>query len=491
MKTNPSSLLPAGRYHCRLEGRETRQQPKDDGGHSTAVDLLLVVAAGPYAGHRLTARYWNEAKVQRARALRRDDLLVTVVTQVRLESGALVNRVVDFRPASEPSVIEAVGGEPSPISAAETGDAAAATDPDVPHELLQRLCDAISGRAPKEIMCPQDCDSTPATPAFANEYSTGFHWHGAKNRQRSLCDHERMLQRHATCEPGLPQETAGFISLYQYPKDMVGYASEHAGSLAGYRGRSWARWLAIDLDGDETDGGLLQTIEDTRRIVAVLIALGVPAAAVVVFFSGNRGMHILWPSRVFAAGPKEAFENAVGLVARAIAKRVRVSIDPHLYAALATLRAPNTCHEATGLYKIRITHDELATLTPETLKKQATRPRPFQMPSWVTKPVPLLHDLWIWACQAEASTRRRKNAIAASELRIYADTLDVMVHGAFEGSRGTRFFKAAMNLLDYDCPEQLLYALLEPAARLSGYPPDEFKAQINGALKAHAFNQVS
>jgi hypothetical protein len=49
-----------------------------------------------------------------------------------------------------------------------------------------------------------------------------------------------------------------------------------------------------------------------------------------------------------------------------------------------------------------------------------------------------------------------------------------------------RFFRAAANLLDYDCEEPLLRALLEPAARLCGYPAEDFDSQINGAMNAHA-----
>jgi hypothetical protein len=96
-----------------------------------------------------------------------------------------------------------------------------------------------------------------------------------------------------------------------------------------------------------------------------------------------------------------------------------------------------------------------------------------------------LHDLWRLACVVETTTRRRTAAVSTGERRIFGDTFDLMVHGAHEGSRGTRFFKAAMNLLDFDCPEPLLYALLEPAARLSGYPMNEFTAQIDGAITAH------
>jgi hypothetical protein len=107
------------------------------------------------------------------------------------------------------------------------------------------------------------------------------------------------------------------------------------------------------------------------------------------------------------------------------------------------------------------------------------------MPSWRMKPVAVLVDLWMWSCFAEGTQTARLTAAIDGERRIFRDTFDFLVHGAPDGQRGTRLFRAAANLLDFDCPEPLLRALLEPAARLSGYPPEDFDAQINGALAAH------
>jgi hypothetical protein len=453
-----------------------------EGGERAGLELQAVISRGLYTGRPLAFRVWGEGKKQRARALRQGEQLIVAVTQVTLDSGTRVNRVSDFRAENEVSVIEVIeGGRPTGFGAACGGGR---PDADFPPELLDRLRAAV-GRGVAEAVQPELL--TPRhRPAFADEYATGFHWVGGKSGQRDLVGFDRILGQYAACDPAVPTDVPGFISIDQYSSDLARYSEEHDGSLAGYRGRCWGRWLVIDLDGDGTDAGLDGNLNDTRLIVCALLALGVPAEAVVVFFSGRRGVHIMWPSQVLAAAPKDGFDATAGIVCRCIAGLVGVEVDMAVYKPLAALRAPNTRHEETGLHKVLLPLEDLAGLNATTVKQLAAEPRPFVMPDWSVSPVPLLHELWIAACQVGAGTRRRTAAVTTGERWIFGDTFDLMVHGAPEGTRGMRFFKAAMNLLDFDCPAPLLHALLEPAAQLSGYPMNEFTAQIQGAIKAHA-----
>jgi hypothetical protein len=484
MSTPTKFLLPPGRYRCSLTARQGVKQLSVHG-NRTALELQAVVTDGPHAGHPLKFRVFGEAKMQRARGLRRGESLVAAVTQVVLESGVMVNRVVDFRAARDMSVIEVADGYGS-------GGRGEASGVGVPQEEALREMAALlrvamsRGAVVSGSTAGQEATSPLPRPMFAGEFATGCHRAGSKGGQRDLVEHDHVLGLYSACDPAVATGGPGFLGLYQYGGDIEDYRRANKGSLAGYRGRCWARWLAIDLDGDDTDGALDKTLEDARTIVRTLLALGVPAEAILVFFSGSRGIHILWPSGVLAATPKDGFEGTVGLVCEAIARLCRVTIDPNLYNPLASLRAPNTRHEETGLYKVLLPTRDLGTLDAVAVKELAKEPRSFVMPDWVVRPVMALHDAWRMACGVDAGARRRAVTVTSGERRIFGDTFEVMVHGAPEGSRGMRFFKAAMNLLDFDCPEPLLHALLEPAARLSGYPMNEFTAQIDGAIKAHA-----
>lgn len=353
-------------------------------------------------------------------------------------------------------------------------------------ELVAHLRRAIIGTASGPRSLAAAVLPRPATqPACAADFTSGFCRVGGKGGPLDLVQQEDALREYVACEAAVLTGVPGFLSIYQYTSDLAIYVRENGGSLAKYRGRCWARWLAIDLDGDGTAAGLDRVLDDIRKLVGVLHALGVPAESIVVFFSGGRGAHLLWPSSVLAAAPKDGFEATAGVVCQAIASLASVQIDINLYRPLASLRLPNTRHEETGLYKVVLLADELPGLNAASVKELAREPRPFVMPDWAVAPVMPLRDLWRLACGVEATARRRTAAVATGERRIFSDTFDLMVHGAPEGSRGTRFFKAAMNLLDIDCPEPLLYALLEPAARLSDYPMNEFMAQMVGAIAAH------
>jgi len=449
------------------------------------IDLLFKLAGGSVPGLQLKHRVWAESSKARARRLKQGQEVVVVVRTVTLDSGKVVNRVIDFHAANEPSVIEAMmnDGGGTVVTKPPAADAA---DPVLPAELWAALLKsgktAAAKTGPASILT-----ATLPVGVDAEFFKHGFLRVGAKGGHREIVDYEATIAgyaAHSTLPLGRAR-TPGYLSVYQYAADIVAYQSQHDGSLKGYRGKCWARWLAVDFDGDGSPEGLDRALGDTRRFARFLIDRGVPVEKVLVFFSGGRGFHLMFPSACCGAGPKVGFEGAVGFFCGEIAKLVKATIDPNIYKSLASLRAPNTPHDESGLYKVLLPHEELEGLDAARVMELARKPRPFEMPSWRMKPVAVLVDLWMWACHAEGTQTARLTAAIDGERRIFRDTFDFLMHGAPEGQRGTRLFRAAANLLDFDAPEPLLRALLEPAARLSGYRPDEFDAQINGALAAH------
>ncbi len=484
MQARSSNLLPEGTHLCRLEGRHRLTDQTREGRDREALELAVLVIDGVATGHRTTFRVFGRAKMDRAKRMRQGAQIVVTVVHVALDSGRSVSRVADFHAADEPSVVEAMGNG-APIATARSTGPNDLPPEEVPGILLQRLRRAVrEGGLPADPHGAAVVAIAPPPPP-ADEYPIGFHLIGATRGLRTLVDFEAVLADHADCGPTVVTGMPGFISLFQYAAAIADHKEANNGSLAGFRGRCWSRWVAIDLDGDGTDVGLNQVLADAKKVVDALLALAVPTTKILVFFSGRRGIHILWPSQVFAAGPKDNFEAAVRLVCRAIAGLVGVEVDSSIYNPLAAMRAPNTRHEGTGLYKVAIPLNALSTLDAAAVQSLARQPSPFTMPDWRTPPVGLLHELWRWACGVEASHRRLTAAVIDADRRIFGDTFDLICHGAPEGSRGTRFFRAAANLLDFDCPEPLLRALLEPAARLCGYPDEDLENQIRGAITAH------
>jgi hypothetical protein len=504
MKTQ-SSLLPLGPYQAMLVSRQTLPPMGNAGAkENPGVEMTVSISAGPYVGQHVSFRAYGAARMQRARAFTQGQQLRIHIGHHQLDDGRVVNRVADFDAFGAASAIDLQRGFGR--GDGDTGpelDSTAEAVAQSSCNLIERLRRVVAGGGtPGAGNCEQGTAETTSKPsegcdALGEQFTIGF---GSNRKQdsRTIVNYEDAFRSYAAADERILALGEGYLSVCQYSSELLAHRDGTGKkSLAGYRGATWARWLAIDIDGDNTADGLNNTLHDACRLVAALVALGVPRSHVLVFFSGKRGVHVLFPSTAFAATAVERFEKAAGAVCGLIADLVGVKIDESLYSPLKSLRAPNTRHDTTGLYKFFISLDELKALTSEAVIKRARQPRPFQVPDWRIAPADLLVELWQWACRADeaphqpTATAVRSSISRAGEPHLFAATLDLIVHGAPEGLRGTRFFQAGMNLLDFDCPEGLLVALLEPAANLSNYPPDEFKSQIQGAIKAHALSRNS
>jgi hypothetical protein len=500
---NQSSLLPLGPYQATLVSRQTLPPMGNAGGRENpGVEMTVSISAGPYVGQHVSFRAYGAARMQRARAFTQGQQLRIHIGHHQLDDGRVVNRVADFdalRAASAIDLQRGFGRDDG--DAGRELDSTAETSAPPNDDLVERLRRAVAGNGTLGAGdCEQGTTETALTPpegcdALGEQYSIGF-WSNRKQNARTIVDHEQVFQSLAAADERILALGEGYLSVCQYSSELLIHRDgNEKKSLAGYRGATWARWLAIDIDGDNSAEGLNNTLHDVRRLVAALVALSVPRSHVLTFFSGKRGVHVLFPSTACAAASVERFEKAAGAICGLIADLAGVKIDQSLYSPLKSLRAPNTRHDETGLYKVFISQDEIEALTSEAVIQMARQPRPFQVPDWRVAPAGLLVELWQWACLADeapqqpTATAVRSSISRAGEPHLFAATIDLIVHGAPDGTRGSRFFRAAANLLDFGCPEELLVALLEPAANLSNYSPTEFKSQIQGALKAHALSR--
>jgi hypothetical protein len=502
MKTQ-LSLLPLGPYQATLVSRRTLPAMGNAGARDNpGVEMTVTFMDGPHIGQQMPFRVYGQSRVQRAKSLTQGHHLRIHVYQHRLDDGRVVNRVADFDALGAASAIDLQRGfGRDDGDACLELDAAGETLAQPNDDLVERLRRVVTGNGTHGAGdCEQGTAETALTPqegcdALGEQYPIGF-LANRKQASRTIVSYEDTFQNYAAADEQFLALGEGYLSLCEYSSDLLTYRDKtEKRSLAGYRGVTWARWLAIDIDGDNSAEGLNKTLHDARRLVAALVALGVPRSHVIIFFSGKRGVHVLFPSTAFAAVPMERFEEVVGIVCGVISSLVGVKIDASIYEPLKVLRVHNTRHDSTGLYKVFISQDELEALTSEAVIQMARQPRPFQVPDWRVAPVSLLVELWQWACRADEAPHQptamavRSSTPRTGEPHLFAATLDLIVHGAPDGTRGSRFFRAAANLLDFDCPEELLVALLEPAANLSHYPPDEFRSQLQGALKAHALSR--
>jgi hypothetical protein len=245
--------------------------------------------------------------------------------------------------------------------------------------------------------------------------------------------------------------------------------------------------ITFDIDRKDSSGNpdLEAARTDAGRVVAALIALGVPESSILVFFSGSKGFHVQFPSMHAGATPSLGFATVAGKFCAAIAESIGVVIDENMYRSLQPLRAPNSLNEKTGLHKVRLTVEELNTLSIVDLQVLARAARPFSPPALSCEPLSSLVGQWRRAerrvAEAEAATAERHGL--REDARIFRSTWDFLVNGAAEGSRATELYKAAANLMDFGSVESLARALLARPTELSSLAPHDAARHIDGAVR--------
>jgi hypothetical protein len=545
-----------GTHRARVTKRSTIETRN---GHE-AIELTFRLEAGAFRGREVTGRFYTQVLLQRARALQPKELVDVEVTTKRLRNGRRVLDVRDFRSAGEPTVVEFINGvhrvvkEESPLEDSDEpqaffGPMGVVTEhdlewvrrdirelaadghrvPPIPF-LRQHTLDGIlekiatspsDGRlavTPERLTDQDVADTVARVAGFAQTFHHSMLVVGGKKGTRRLVDCDDTFARYARIESRCDTGQPAHLSVYQYADDLDLFQRGNQGSAAGYRGVVWSRWLLLDLDDHEESTFRLTPC---RALVAALLRLGVPRDQIMVFFSGNRGLHVMFPAAIAFAWPKVNYEYAAGTLCQFLldeAVRTLVPLPPrspsrvddigpppdpgssrdydprlhwswheeidwNMYKPLAVVRAPNTPHEKTGLYKIRLELKELGRLDPEGIRNLARQPRPFEPPPWRALFDEDLVDFWRYACGAADSRPYAFGQTIDKGAWVFAETFDFLHNGATEGTRGVRIFRAAVNLLQVGCSPEAALCLLGPAAQMSGLGHKDIKQQIDGAAR--------
>jgi hypothetical protein len=435
---------------------ETRRNP-----HGTdSIRATLEIMAGPYAGMRLSAFVHGASEALLAAPGARGRVFSFIVYLQRLDDGRAFPRinVETIRPAVQsPAVL---------------------------------LPDSI----------PTAADVSQA----AADYSVGFSCLDQIDATRTLVDwHEHFIGM-AECTAEAMQGRCVFGSTYTFngalsehiadnnrQAEVVG--KEPRGSMAGFNGPVYAPLITFDIDRSDSAGSpdLAAARADASRLVAALMALGVPESSTLVFFSGSKGFHVQIPSMLAGATPSRKLAAVAGEFCAAIAQSIGVVIDENMYRSLQPLRAPNSLNEKTGLHKVRLTVEELTTLSIVDLQVLARAARPFSPPALSCEPLSSLVGQWRRAerrvAEAEAATAARHGL--REDARIFRSTWDFLVNGAAEGTRATELYKAAANLMDFGSVESLARALLARPTELSSLAPHDAARHIDGAVR-NAFKPI-
>jgi len=206
---------------------------------------------------------------------------------------------------------------------------------------------------------------------FAAHYQKGF-----RNHVVALSDLPALLEKfkHFGC----------YSSYFIFADELLTYMSAQttaAPSVAGYQGKVWAPYLAIDLDHPD----LLPALECARLLSDLFLdRWRIDPHGLQIYFSGAKGFHFMLDTRLFGKlAPAHDWPIIFDALRRHIAQhlpdRLREVVDLSIKDRMRLLRLPNTVHEKSRLYKTLVTPADLVKLNADEIRHRASQAIPLTL----------------------------------------------------------------------------------------------------------------
>lgn len=314
----------------------------------------------------------------------------------------------------------------------------------------------------------------------AQESTYGFRVAGGPHEARKLVRWRKAFAAHCAGDTATDE---AYLSAWTFGPDLPAHMKAHGG-VAGYAGPCFAEWIPLDIDGAGTDP-VADALDRARRLLAWLESEGADLDKLSYWFSGGKGFHVLLPAAgLVGAEPGPDFRKAARAFVARIGAATGAGPDLGIYDAVRILRAPNTRHPKTGLYKVSLRGAELLGISADAVRRLAAESIPGDVPEpevWCDWRIGGPGGLW---GEATNEVKAAPPApIAANREDLNRATLDFIRRGAVNGERERRCFMAAANLAELGADERLAAALLLQSALDSGLAPNEARRAIAGGVK--------
>lgn len=263
-------------------------------------------------------------------------------------------------------------------------------------------------------------------------------------------------------ETDLSSILPAFITILSCDKILNKQSSKEVVESAKYLGP-----LYFDLDNEADITGVIQ---DANKLVAKLMDLGLTPTDMEIFLTGKKGLHITVPEQVFMEKP--GYVSRLFTIYKEMAfKLATQSTDFAVYSGRAG-RMFRTTHRQrdNGNWKVRITPEELKTLTPEGYAARcATKTGPTTLAPVYRPKLALIYEGML---QKVSSQKRVKSKpVDAATLSRHRPTVTKVMRGE-KLREGVGFNKVAIQL-----------GLYAHEAKLS---EDDFVGQCQGLIEKHA-----
>jgi len=168
-----------------------------------------------------------------------------------------------------------------------------------------------------------------------------------------------------------------YRTFFRYPEEFKRYFDRNIKdgkrSVRGYSGWAYADFFPIDIDCSD-DLGKAHDITKTF-LARIGHEYEVDITALPIFFSGAKGFHIYLPAKLINITPSPCISQVFKKFAELLLKPWQIEYDSAIYDLVRIFRIENTVNSKTGLYKIRLTADEILTSTIEKITEMAKEPK--------------------------------------------------------------------------------------------------------------------
>ncbi len=310
----------------------------------------------------------------------------------------------------------------------------------------------------------------------------GFRVVGHNTGRRRLVDWRAAFAAYSQCDAQAQPEREAYLSHFVFGREFADYLSREE-TEKGYSGLCGADWLFWDIDRPDD---LALALSDARRLAGAILDRyrELDDDDLLIFLSGGKGVHIGIPL-VWHPEPSPRFNIIAKLFCVDLAERAKLVIDGSIYSKTRLFRAPNSRHPKTGLFKRRLSLDELTHLKPEAIVDLARHPEPFKIPRGPALCVSAADD-WTKARRVVERQAERQRAPRDGNVEMTAFLRRFIRDGDLEPDRrAVSTFRAAAELAELYVShgiDALAHALLTDAALDSGLSPSETKRQIDSGL---------
>lgn len=141
--------------------------------------------------------------------------------------------------------------------------------------------------------------------------------------------------------------------------------------------------LYIDLDLKMKGNQDYQKVKrDLMHVVTALnMSYAVPYEFIQVYFSGNKGFHVIVDAEVFGIEPSQNLNDIYRAIAHDLKKiTLFKTVDTGIYDRVRLFRLPNSVNGTTGLYKVPVDYEFVRNSTYEEMIEYASMPREVEYP---------------------------------------------------------------------------------------------------------------